>query len=145
MIRPALLGLISALLLTACSQQPDEAQIRSRLDDMVTALEKRNARAFMAPLAEDFAADTWQLDQRGVRLLLTREMRAHDRIRARLFDIDIRIDDPDRGMASFHAILTGGSGLLPEQGSWYRVTTGWRREEGDWQLISAQWERVAGR
>ena len=38
-------------------------------------------------------------------------------------------------------LLTGGAGWLPEQGSVYRVETGWRRSGDDWLLTSARWER----
>lgn len=139
------LTLVPVLVLVACARPADEDRIRQHLDAMIDALADQNARAFMAPLADDFSADTWNLDRRGARLLLNREMRAHQRIRVRLFDIQVDLVTDDRASASFQAVLTGGSGLIPEQGSWYRVSTGWRREGSDWELITASWERVAGR
>ncbi len=139
------LMLLPVVLLVACARPADEDRIRQHLDAMIDALADQNARAFMAPLADDFSADTWNLDRRGARLLLNREMRAHQRIRVRLFDIRIDLVQEDRATASFQAVLTGGSGLIPEQGSWYRVATGWRRQGSDWELITASWERVAGR
>jgi hypothetical protein len=51
----------------------------------------------------------------------------------------------DRATATMHAVTTGGSGLIPETGGWYRVTTGWRLDDGEWMLISASWETIAGR
>ena len=78
------------LLIVACAPPPpDEQQILDRLDEMTEALAERNARAALAPLAEDFSGETWNLDQRGIRLILQRELRASDRLRARLFDIDV--------------------------------------------------------
>ncbi|TVS13155.1 MAG: nuclear transport factor 2 family protein [Wenzhouxiangella sp.] len=139
------LTLVPVLVLVACTRPADEDRIRQHLDAMIDALADQNARAFMAPLADDFSADTWNLDRRGARLLLNREMRAHQRIRVRLFDIQVDLVTDDRASASFQAVLTGGSGLIPEQGSWYRVSTGWRRQGSDWELITASWERVAGR
>lgn len=134
-----------ALALVACARPDDETRIRSHIESMSSALAEANQRAFMAPLAEDFSAETWDLDRRAVQLMLIREFRAHERIRARVFDIDIELFPDGRAEASFQAVLTGGSGLIPEQGSWYRVTTGWRQVDADWELISARWQRVAGR
>lgn len=133
------------LLLAACSHPPAEEQIRAQLADMTKAVDEGDVSAFLAPIAEDFAGDTWQLDRRGARLLLMRELRAHNQLRARLVDIQIDFPATDRATASFQAVLTGGSGLLPDEGGWYRVETGWRLDGGDWTLINAAWERVIGR
>ncbi|MGY6554615.1 MAG: hypothetical protein ACXIUM_08850 [Wenzhouxiangella sp.] len=139
------LALVLMVLLAACSRPDDDTRIRGHIADMTAALSGADARAFMAPLAEDFSAETWDLDRRAVQLLLIREFRAHERIRARVFDIDVELFEDDRASAQFQAVVTGGRGLLPEQGAWYRVTTGWRRAGNDWELISARWEQIAGR
>ncbi len=134
------------MVLAACGPPPpDQEQINQRIDDMIEALSERNARAFMAPLADDFSAETWDMDQRGIRLLLNREMRAHERIRARVYDRSVELHGAARATVEFHAIVTGGSGLIPERGRWYRVRTGWRKDGSDWMLISASWEDIAGR
>ncbi len=139
------LAMAALVTLTACARPAAEEQIRTQLQGMSDAVADGNARSFMTPIAEDFAADTWQLDRRGARLLLHRELQAHQRIRVRLFDIEVDLTSDDRATARFQAVLTGGSGLVPEQGSWYRVQTGWRRSGSDWELINASWQRVAGR
>jgi hypothetical protein len=140
------LAISLGLTLVACADPGSpEDQIRQRLDDMVEALAEGNARRFLAPLAEDFGAETWNLDPRGVRLLLQREMRAHQRLRARLVDMSIQLHGDERASAEFNAILTGGSGLIPDRGGWYRVRTGWRLDDNEWMLISASWEEVLGR
>lgn len=144
-LRPFLCVTALLIVLVGCARPATEQQIRQTLLDMATALEQGQTNDFMAPVAADFAADTWQLDRRGVRLLLIREMRARQRIRVRLLDIEVELAGEDRASARFHAVLTGGTGLIPEQGSWYRVTTGWRRDGADWALINATWERMAGR
>lgn len=133
-----------ALALVACARPDDEARIRARLDSMSTALAEGDSRSFMAPLAEDFSAETWDLDRRAVQLLLLRELRSHERIRARIFDIEVELFAEQRANAQFQVVLTGGRGLVPEQGSWYRVHTGWRHDGSDWELIAARWERLAG-
>ncbi len=124
---------------------PDEEQIRAEIRGMTEALADGDVRGVLAPISNDFSGVTWDLDRRGARLLLLRELRAHQQLRARVFDIEIDMRGEDRAMASMHAVLTGGSGLIPDTGRWYRVDTGWRRDGGDWMLVSAEWESVAGR
>ncbi len=139
------LAVLATLLLVACAPPlPDEELIRQRHDDMAQGLADRSARAVMAPLADDFSAETWNLDLRGVRLLLEREMRAHERLRARIQDFSVTLHGEARATADFRLILTGGSGLIPERVRGYRVRTGWRREGSDWVMISASWEDVVG-
>jgi len=144
MIRLGILAL--ALMTSACGPPPsDEARIRARIETMQTALAEGEVGAFMAPLADDFTAATRDLDRRATRFLLRREMLAHDQLRASLVDIEIELQGDSRATATMHAVTTGGSGLIPETGGWYRVTTGWRLDGGEWMLISARWETVAGR
>ncbi|WP_376695475.1 hypothetical protein [Wenzhouxiangella sp. EGI_FJ10305] len=133
-------------LLAACSEPlPDEEQIRNRIEAMQNDLAEGNTRSFFSPVAEDFTAATRNLDRRAARLLLRREMLAHESLKARLFDIEIELQGEGRATATMHAVLTGGTGLIPDTGSWYKVTTGWRLDDGDWMLISVRWETVAGR
>ncbi|MFZ2235142.1 MAG: hypothetical protein WAV67_02075, partial [Dokdonella sp.] len=47
-----------------------------------------------------------------------------------------------RATITMTATLTGSSGgWLPERGSVYAVTTGWRKDDGDWKLVQASWNR----
>lgn len=145
-MKPVITVIVVMLILAACGPRaPDEEQIRSRISEMTTALAERDARAFMSPIADDFAATHWDLDQRGARLLLNREMRAHQQLRARVIDIDVELQGQHRATATLHAVLTGGSGIIPDTGRWYRVDTGWRKEGSDWMLISARWESIVER
>lgn len=144
--RAVWLPILSIALLSACAEPPPaEQQIRNRIEGMQSDLAEGDRRAFMAPIAEDFSAATRNLDRRAAGLLLRREMLAHESLKARLFDTEVELRGEGRATATMHAVLTGGSGLVPDTGSWYRVTTGWRLDNGDWMLISARWETVAGR
>lgn len=140
------LALLWVLLLGACSEPPPaEVQIRGRIEGMQNDLGEGNARSFMAPIAEDFTAATRNLDRRAAGFLLRREMLAHEQIKARLVDIEVEVQGEERATATMHAVVTGGTGLIPDTGGWYRLTTGWRLDDGEWMLISARWETVAGR
>lgn len=134
------------VLLVGCGESlPAEQQIRQRIQAMQADLAEGNARAFMSPVAEDFTAATRNLDRRAAGLLLRREMMAHDSLTARLADIEIELQGDSRATATMHAVVTGGTGLIPDTGGWYRLETGWRLDDGEWMLISARWETIAGR
>jgi len=143
-IHVLLTSAISLGLLGCAPAPPDEEQIRGLLEDMTLALEEREASRVLAPLADDFVGETWDLDVRALRMILRREMLAHERLKARLFDIEVDLLSTDRARVDFQVLLTGGSGLVPSEGRWFDVETGWR-EDGDWELISARWENVIGR
>lgn len=133
------------LALVACQRPPDEEIIRTRLTDMTEALADGSVRSFMAPVAADFSAETRDLDDRALRLLVRRELVARERVRVLLIDTRVEFYGDDRAVASFNALATGGSGLIPQEGRLWRVETGWRRAGSDWELITASWEPVAGR
>lgn len=144
--RAAWLPVLCLALLAACGERPpDEQQIRSRIEAMQSDLAEGKVRAFLAPIAEDFSAATRNLDRRAAGLLLRREMLAHDSLRARLADIEVELQGENRATATMHAVVTGGTGLIPRTGGWYKLTTGWRLDDDEWMLISARWETVAGR
>lgn len=137
-------GAVSVIaLLTACDAKlADEELIASRIRNMAAALEEKDTRRFTGSLAEDFHAVTYNLDRNGARLLLRREIMARDNLRVRLSGIEVSLRGESRAFADFRALLTGGSGVIPDEARGYRVNTGWRREDGGWEMISAEWEPV---
>ena len=145
-VATALTAAVVSLGLVACGPTgPDEDRIRDELRGMAEALADSDVRGTLAPLADDFTGVTWNMDERAARLLLLRELRAREQLRARVFDIDVELRGESRAVANFQVVLTGGSGLIPETGRWYRVESGWRLDGNDWKLVSAEWEPVAGR
>lgn len=141
-LRFSSLALVMLLLVGCGSKAPDQEIIESHILAMAEALEEKNTRRFAGYLAEDFNAVTYNLDRNGARLVLRRETMARENIRTRLSEIEVSLRGASRAVADFRALLTGGSGLIPDQGQWYRVSTGWRRDGGDWKMISAEWEPV---
>ena len=130
-----------AMLLAACAPElDDQAQILETIDAMTAAVERGDVDDFMTPVADDFAAANGRLDRRALGLLVRRERLARDSIRVRRVDTDVELVGEARAVASFRALATGGSGLLPDEGRLWRVETGWRRDGDDWVLISAEWE-----
>jgi len=130
-----------ALLLCACSAEiDDETRIERTLATMIEALEQGDVSDFMAPVADDFVAVNGRLDRRALGLLVRRERLARDAIGIQRLDTRVRIIGDARAVASFRALATGGTGLLPDEGRFWKVETGWRRDAGEWMLISAEWE-----
>lgn len=148
------LVLLVIFAMPACtSKTPDQEIIESHVLAMAEALEEKNTRRFAGYLAEDFNAVTYNprsqsgagLDRNGARLLLRREAVARDNIRVRLSAIEVNLRGGARAVADFRALMTGGSGMIPDEGQWYAVSTGWRRDGGEWKMISAEWEPALSR
>ena len=130
-----------AMLLCGCGPELDDRErILHTLDAMTEAVEAGEVGDFMAPVADDFVAVNGRLDRRALGLLVRRERLARDSIRVRRVDTKVELVGESRAVASFRALATGGSGLLPDEGRFWRVETGWRRDGDEWALISAEWE-----
>jgi len=134
---------VSALVLlgAACSRTPDEQRIRETIAAMQQAMEKREPRAFMAHVADDFVGNDAAFDREALHNLLRMEVLRNDAIGVILGPIDVELQD-DRATARLTATITGGSGgLLPEHGAIYTIRSGWRRQGRDWVCFSAEWKQ----
>lgn len=131
------------LLVAGCGPRgDDETQLRETMQQMRSAVDERDARAFMRHVAEDFSAGEHGLDRDGLGRFLRMQMLANQQIRHIVGPLDIQLDG-DRATIRFPLTLTGGTQrILPERGGQYRLTTGWRRDGKQWQCYHAQWERV---
>lgn len=142
--RLAVVGFL-AVIVCACGPKLDEeTRIEQTITGMIDAVEQGDVSDFMAPVADDFVADNRPLDRRALRLLVRRERMAREAINIQRLDTTIEVFASDvgqaRASASFRVLATGGSGLLPDEGRFWTVETGWRRDGDDWMLISAKWE-----
>lgn len=133
-------GLVGLLLVACAERGDDEQQIRDHLDAMTQALEEDHVRDFMRPIAEDFAAETGGLNRNALMLLVRRERMAREEINIQRMNTEVELVSETRAIATFQAIGTGGTGLIPDEGQLWNVETGWRRDDGEWMLISARWE-----
>ena len=137
--RPLAWLLAATLLLGACSATPPEQALRESVSDLEAALEARDADALADLLAEDFAGEDG-MDRATASRVARLSFLRHRDIGVALGPLDITLLE-GHATVRFTAALTGGSGWLPEQGSVYRVETGWRRDGDGWLLTSARWER----
>lgn len=139
----ALLIVAFSLVLAGCAEQSsDEQQIRDHLDAMTLALEEDHVRDFMRPIAEDFIAETGGLNRNALMLLVRRERMAREEVRIQRMNTEVDILSDNRATATFQAIATGGTGIIPDEGQLWNVETGWRKQGDDWQMINASWERA---
>lgn len=130
------------LCLTACGPgEPESEQIRAAIEQMETALESGERGTFMQPVAENFVGNQG-MSRDQLNGLLLFYLRRYQDLNAQLGPVDINIygqSEPLSAEASFRAVVTGGSGLLPEDGRIFNIQTQWRKD-GDWQLVNAQWD-----
>jgi hypothetical protein len=131
--------LLGVMLLVACTRTPPEQRLREAMAGMQTAIEQRDAAALADHLAEDFVGPDG-LDRDGARRMALVMLRRHRSVGVTLGPPDIELQE-DHATVRFSAVLTGGSGVLPESARVQDVTTGWRDEGGTWRLTSADWER----
>lgn len=136
-----LLALALLASLTACSRKPDEQRIRDAITAMQQAMEQRDPRAFMRHVSSDFIGNDATMDRDALHNLLRAEVLRNDDIGVTLGPIDIDLGG-GRATAKLTATFTGGAGgLLPERGSIYTFTSGWKKEDGEWRCFSARWKR----
>ncbi|MEO6076978.1 MAG: nuclear transport factor 2 family protein [Dokdonella sp.] len=133
--------IVTTVQLSACSRSSDEQQLRDALATMQQAIEDRKPSNFMEHVADDFTAPDADMDRRKVHDMLRLQVLRNERIGITTVVRDLHVEG-DRATITLTSTLTGSSGgWLPERGSVYTVTTGWRKDEGDWKLVQASWER----
>jgi hypothetical protein len=136
------LFLVALLLLcTACSRTLDEQRVRETVEAMRQAIVEHSPRAFLAHVSDDFIGNDATIDKAALGNLLRVEVLRNDQVGVMLGPIDVELDG-DRATVRVAATFTGGAGgLLPERGSVYSITSGWKRNGSDWVCISAKWEQ----
>lgn len=132
---------LCGVLAAGCSRTPDEQRIRETVARMQEALEARKPGDFMAGIATDFTGSEGGLDRDALHNMLRAQVIGNARIGVTLGPLDIDLQG-ERATVRMTATFTGGSGrFVPERGSVYSITSGWRRTGGDWVCVNAQWQR----
>ncbi len=134
--------LCAALMLSACgSEETIEDQIKAVITEMERQAEAGERRPFMTHVADDFVGQNGMTrdEFRGFFVL---QLNQHERIEAQLLPISVEHNNADRARAEFRALLTGGPGLLPDNGQLFDFKTFWELHDGDWMLSGASWEPV---
>ena len=129
---------------SGCHRTPADQAIRDTIARMQAAGDRQDVSGVMKPVADDFAGhgdDEVNLDRKQLQqFLVLLRMRNGGEVHAKPGPITVTVQGGDRATADFQLLVTGGSGLLPDNGQMEQVRTGWRLDGGDWKLISAEWK-----
>ncbi len=132
---------LAMLAIAGCHRTPDEQRIRDTVVAMQAALEARDPRSFISHVSADFTGNDGQVDRNGLHNLLRAQVLRNESIGVTLGPIDVELQG-DRATVRVSATFTGGSGgLLPERGSIYSISSGWKREGGEWRCYNAAWQQ----
>jgi hypothetical protein len=127
-----------ALLLSACAKPAPEQALRDTLAKLESAATAKDSAAFFTHFAEDFAGSEG-MDRDNFRRYVQIIWLRHKDIGVQMGPLDVKIME-ERATVNFSVALSGGQGLIPDQGQIYQVQTGWRLDGDDWKLISATWK-----
>ncbi|MEO8000999.1 MAG: nuclear transport factor 2 family protein [Arenimonas sp.] len=128
------------LSLAGCSKPAPEQALRDTIGELQQAATSKDASAFFEHFADDFAGSNG-MDRDNFRRYVQLIWLQHKDIGVNMGPLDVKILD-DRATVNFTVALSGGQGIIPDQGQIYQVQTGWRLEGDDWLLISATWKPV---
>ncbi len=103
-----------------------------------SAAAAKDSDRFFGHFAEDFAGSEG-MDRDNFRRYVQLIWLRHKDIGVQMGPLDVKMLD-QRATVNFTVALSGGQGLIPEQGQIYQVQTGWRLDGDEWVLISATWK-----
>lgn len=138
-----ILALAFSGLLVSCGSEPTvEQQIIGVIGTMEAQVEAAERGAFIGQVAPDFRGQDGAMSRDQLNALVLLQLNQHRRVQAQLGPITVSSNLPEEATASFHMLLTGGAGWLPESGQVFQVTTHWAVRDGDWRLVAAEWKPV---
>lgn len=127
-----------AIILTACGGDDDASQLRANMDAMEDAIETQRPGDFMDYVADDFQSETGGFDKQQLHAYLVG-------LRFRNPDISITRGPAevelfgDRATVRVSAVLSGGSGMLPDRMEQIHVISHWQKTDGEWRCFAAAW------
>lgn len=122
----------------ACARTPPEQALRDTIAQLQRDIGARDADAVTSVLAEDFVGNEG-MDRRGARQLAAGAFLRYREVGAKLGPLQVEMQGDRHATVRFTAAISGGAGLVPQEGQVYQVATGWRLVDGDWMLTSADW------
>ncbi|MGO1072841.1 nuclear transport factor 2 family protein [Lysobacter sp. CA199] len=132
-----MLALFAAL--AACgAAAPPEQRLRTAMEQLREAIDRRDAAAIEEHLSKDFVGPDG-LDRASARRLAAASFLRYRDVWAKIAGVEVKLQS-GHATVRFNAALGGGSGqALPDAAQIYDVQTGWREEDGEWRMTSAQW------
>jgi hypothetical protein len=129
---------MACLCLSACSKPAPEQALRETIQQLEQAAIAKDGSAFFEYFADDFSG-SGGLDRDNFRRYVQLIWLQNKDIGVQMGPLDVKLME-DRATVNFTVALSGGQGLIPDQGQIYQVQTGWRLEGDEWRLISATWK-----
>lgn len=147
-MRKALLGIAlliasAVALLMFTGQVDDEEAIRRVIEDVAAASEDGDLGGVLEHVGEDYR-DSSGLDRSGVQMMLGREFLRGRRLAVVVGPIDVTVDDPSTGRASFEAWLAEDAEgtLWPERAKSIHFDVDLKKRDGDWLVVSSEHESL---
>lgn len=139
-----LIAVMLMLLSNSCSQ-PDtpEQIIITQLSNLEAGIEEKDTEQVLDLIHDNFGTRTGA-DKLWIKRTMAFYMLRHPNIKIVTSNLHIELEpeqQPDTAHARFSALVTGGEGLIPEQGALYQIETEWRLQGEQWQLVYADWQR----
>jgi len=128
------------LLLSACNQAGTPEQIiTENLEHLEQGIEEKDPDMVLDLIHPNFGTRSGH-DKLWLKRTMAFYMLKHTQIEIVSSGLEVDME-PEVARARFNAVVTGGQGLIPNQGALYQVQTEWRLEDGDWLLVYAAWAR----
>jgi hypothetical protein len=136
-----IIGLLFIGLLSACTPPPDdETQLRSQLEALLQAARDHKVDTLMALLSEDFRGEGQQpIDRKATRQFIAYHFLRNPTVHILASNIAIDLLPPTARI-NLDVAVAGGSGVLPERGQIYHLTTEWQKRDAGWLLTHARWQ-----
>lgn len=144
--RPLIALFLSALFLHACSRPPEEERIRQSVSEAVEAAEKKDVKAFMRFISNEYADDRGN-DYNGIKGVLVYQLLRPEAVKVFVRGLTVEVKG-DTALVDAKAITMRGrdikslSDIVPEEAEAYRFSIVFKNETGDWKVRSAAWEPI---
>ncbi len=137
----ALVVVLSALALIACTTKTDDDRVRAVINDVQKAAEDRDVKEALSHVDTNYR-DPAGNDYQAVKGMMLYYFFRHQKLSIIVSNLEIVVDGTSAS-ARFEAILSGRTGsagdILPDALSAYRFDVSFRNDRGDWKIISARW------
>jgi len=135
-------GFILCLCISSCGETDDLDQIKNKINRLQTAVEEEKPEDFIDILDKGFLGNE-HLTKVLIKKYLILNLMRHSNIEVRISHTDIVINKSDPSLASVNikVLLTGGKGLVPEQGRLMEIKSQWVKYNNEWMVKIARWDR----
>lgn len=143
-MKGAILPALIVMLLLSCGKSDSTEQIIiANITALEEGIEQKDPDQVLELIHENFGTRAGT-DKLWIKRTMAFYMLKHPNIEIVTSNLQIDLEpeqQPHTAHAHFSALVTGGEGLIPEQGALYQIETEWRLQGDQWQLVYADWQR----